>query len=88
MKRRTTPERILAEAHRDRNLKKGNWNMPRTSEMIQSKYLKTADVPDPVIVTVIKVGKVNIDQEQMPPTRSYKCCHPVYKAQFQISPRS
>ena len=41
--------------------------MPRTSEMVQSKYLKTADVPDPVIVTVVKVGKVNIAKEDAAP---------------------
>ena len=41
--------------------------MPRTSDMIQSKYLKTADVPDPVIVTVIKVGKVNLAKEDAAP---------------------
>lgn len=41
--------------------------MPRTSEMIQSKYLKTADVPDPVIVTVVKVGKVNLAKEDAAP---------------------
>jgi hypothetical protein len=37
--------------------------MPRTSEMLDSKYLKQADVPDPVIVTVTKVGRVNIAKE-------------------------
>ena len=41
--------------------------MPRTSEMVQSKYLKTADVPDPVIVTVVKVGKVNLAKEDAAP---------------------
>lgn len=41
--------------------------MPRTSEMVQSKYLKTADVPDPVIVTITKVGKVNLAKEEAPP---------------------
>lgn len=41
--------------------------MPRTSEMVQSKYLKTADVPDPVIVTVVKVGKVNMAKEDAAP---------------------
>jgi len=41
--------------------------MPRTSEMIQSKYLKTSDVPDPVIVTVVKVGKVNLAKEDAAP---------------------
>lgn len=41
--------------------------MPRTSEMVQSKYLKTADVPDPVIVTVVKVGRVNLAKEDAAP---------------------
>jgi hypothetical protein len=41
--------------------------MPRTSEMVQSKYLKTTDVPDPVIVTVTKVGKVNMAKEDAAP---------------------
>ena len=41
--------------------------MPKTSEMVQSKYLKTADVPDPVIVTVVKVGKVNMAKEDAAP---------------------
>ncbi len=41
--------------------------MPRTSEMVQSKYLKTADIPDPVIVTVVKVGKVNMAKEDAAP---------------------
>lgn len=41
--------------------------MPKTSEMVQSKYLKTADVPDPVIVTVTKVGKVNMAKDDAAP---------------------
>ena len=41
--------------------------MPRTTEMIQSKYLKTADVPDPVIVTIVKIGQVNLAQEDKTP---------------------
>jgi hypothetical protein len=42
-------------------------NMPRVSDMIDSKYLKQADVPDPVIVTVQKIGKINIAKEGDPP---------------------
>jgi hypothetical protein len=42
-------------------------SVPRTSEMVQSKYLKTADVPDPVIVTVTKVGRVNMAKEDAAP---------------------
>ena len=37
--------------------------MPRTTEMIESKYLKQADAPDPVIVTVAKIGRINIAKE-------------------------
>lgn len=37
--------------------------MARTSDMIESKYLKQADAPDPVIVTVSKVGRINIAKE-------------------------
>lgn len=35
--------------------------------MVQSKYLKTADIPDPVIVTITKVGKVNLAKEDAAP---------------------
>lgn len=41
--------------------------MPKTSDMIQSKYLKTSDVPEPVIVTITKVGKVNLAKEEAAP---------------------
>lgn len=37
--------------------------MPKISEMVVSKYLKTADVPDPVIVTIRGVKQVNIAKE-------------------------
>lgn len=37
--------------------------MAKTSEMIESKYLKQSDFPDPLIVTVGKVGKINIAKE-------------------------
>ena len=37
--------------------------MPKISDMIVSKYLKTADVPDPVIVTIRGVKQVNIAKE-------------------------
>jgi hypothetical protein len=35
----------------------------RTSDMIDSKYLKQGDVPDPVIVTIAKLGRVNLAKE-------------------------
>lgn len=40
--------------------------MPRTSDMLESKYLKQADVPEPIIVTVHRIGKVNIAKEGDP----------------------
>lgn len=45
--------------------------MPRVNDMIESKYLKQADVPDPVIVTVQKIGKVNIAKEGDPPEEKW-----------------
>lgn len=37
--------------------------MPRVNEMIESKYLKQSDFPDPLIVTVQKIGRINIAKE-------------------------
>lgn len=37
--------------------------MPNINEMISSKYLKQADVPDPIIVTVQGVKQVNLAKE-------------------------
>ena len=37
--------------------------MPKIGEMIESKYLKQSDFPSPLIVTVKKIGKVNIAKE-------------------------
>jgi hypothetical protein len=37
--------------------------MPNINEMVSSKYLKQADVPDPVIVTVQGVKQVNMAKE-------------------------
>lgn len=37
--------------------------MAKIGEMIESKYLKQSDFPDPLIVTVAKVGKINIAKE-------------------------
>ena len=37
--------------------------MAKISDMIESKYLKQSDFPDPLIVTVSKIGKVNIAKE-------------------------
>lgn len=41
--------------------------MPRVTDMIESKYMKQADVPDPVIVTVTKIGRINIAKDGDPP---------------------
>lgn len=41
--------------------------MAKTSEMISSKYLKGADVPEPVIVTIRGVKQVNIAKEDAEP---------------------
>jgi hypothetical protein len=37
--------------------------MPKIGEMIESKYLKQSDFPDPLIVTISKIGQVNIAKE-------------------------
>ncbi len=41
--------------------------MPKVSEMLSSKYLKTADIPDPVIVTFRAIKQVNIAREDDDP---------------------
>lgn len=41
--------------------------MPSTKDMIQSKYLKGSDVPEPVIVTVQGVKQVNVAKEDQEP---------------------
>lgn len=41
--------------------------MPNINQMASSKYLKTADVPDPVIVTVQGVKQVNLAKEDEAP---------------------
>lgn len=41
--------------------------MPKISEMVVSKYLKISDVPDPVIVTIRGVKRVNIAKEDETP---------------------
>jgi hypothetical protein len=45
--------------------------MARVNDMIESKYLKQGDVPDPLIVTVSKIGKVNIAKEGDPPEEKW-----------------
>lgn len=37
------------------------------NEMVESKYLKQADVPDPVIVTIQGLKKANLAREDAPP---------------------
>lgn len=41
--------------------------MAKVSEMVQSKYLKTSDVPDPVIVTIVGVKQVNMAKDDEAP---------------------
>lgn len=41
--------------------------MPKTSEMVPSKYLKGTDIPEPVIVTVKGVKQVNVAREDEEP---------------------
>lgn len=41
--------------------------MPNINQMIDSKYLKQADVPDPVIVTVQGVKQVNVAKDDEAP---------------------
>lgn len=41
--------------------------MPKINDMVQSKYLKQADVPDPVIVTVQGVKQVNMAKDDEAP---------------------
>jgi len=45
--------------------------MPRVNDMLDSKYLKQSDVPDPVIVTVQKIGRINIAKEGDPPEEKW-----------------
>ena len=45
--------------------------MPRVNDMIESKYLKQSDAPDPVIVTVAKIGKINIAKEGETPEEKW-----------------
>ena len=45
--------------------------MPRVTDMIESKYLKQSDAPDPVIVTVSKIGRINIAKEGDPPEEKW-----------------
>ena len=40
--------------------------MAKISEMIESKYLKQSDFPAPLIVTVSKIGQLNIAKEGDP----------------------
>ncbi len=37
--------------------------MANINQMVQSKYLKTSDVPDPVIVTIAGVKQVNVAKD-------------------------
>ena len=41
--------------------------MANINQMVASKYLKTADVPDPVIVTIVGVKQVNMAKDDEAP---------------------
>lgn len=41
--------------------------MPNVDQMVTSKYLKIADVPDPVIVTILGVKQVNVAKDDAEP---------------------
>lgn len=41
--------------------------MANINQMVPSKYLKTADVPDPVIVTIVGVKQVNMAKDDETP---------------------
>lgn len=45
--------------------------MPRVNDMIDSKYLKQSDVPDPVIVTITKIGRVNLAKDGEAPDEKW-----------------
>jgi hypothetical protein len=45
--------------------------MARVKDMIESKYLKQSDVPDHVIVTVAKIGRINIAKDGDPPEEKW-----------------
>lgn len=45
--------------------------MAKIGEMIDSKYLKQSDFPDPLIVTISKVGQVNIAKEGEKPEHKW-----------------
>lgn len=52
------------------NLGKEN-KMANINTMVQSKYLKTADVPDPIIVTIRGIKQVNMAKEGDAPELKY-----------------
>lgn len=47
--------------------------MAKISQMVDSKYLKQADVEDDTIVTVTKVGQANIAKDDAPPDMKWLC---------------
>lgn len=47
--------------------------MPNINDMIQSKYLKIDDIPDPVFVTVQGVKQVNLAKEGEPEQMKWAC---------------
>ncbi len=60
----------LIEAHRawkDQFFNEQESEVPNINDMVQSKYLKQADIPDPVIVTVQGVKQVNMAKDDEAP---------------------
>lgn len=53
--------------------------MPRVHEMIESKYLRQADVQEDTIVTIRKFGKVNVAQEDQPPEEKWAVAFTEFK---------
>lgn len=45
--------------------------MPRVNDMLDSKYLKQSDVSEDTIVTVRKIGRVNLAKEGEPPEEKW-----------------
>ena len=45
--------------------------MPNINEMLQSKYLKKEDFPEPVMMTITSITKVNVAKENEKPQYKY-----------------
>lgn len=45
--------------------------MPRVSEMIESKYLRKEDIQDEAVVTIERIGKVNVALDDQPEEKKW-----------------